>query len=201
MEFNKKLQLLRTRAGMTQEQLAEKLFVSRVTVSKWESGRGYPNIDSLRLIAKVMSVSVDSLLSHDELPSLSNGETGNVAGTVRPLFFGVLDFVIVLLLILPLFGDRRGEHIAAVPLVAVTGMQKDILVVMYGLIIVTALFGVTELALQSFRHPLWVRIKTPLSCALSILGVLLLIATRQPYASVFLLFLLLTKGILLIKRK
>ena len=49
MEFNEKLQLLRKQNNMTQEQLAEKLYVSRTAVSKWESGKGYPNIESLKV--------------------------------------------------------------------------------------------------------------------------------------------------------
>ena len=67
MEFNEKLQLLRKQQEMTQEQLAEKLFVSRTAVSKWESGKGYPNIDSLRNLAEFFSVSIDELLSGEEL--------------------------------------------------------------------------------------------------------------------------------------
>ena len=51
MEFNEKLQELRKQKGFTQEELAELLFVSRTAVSKWESGRGYPNIDSLKAIS------------------------------------------------------------------------------------------------------------------------------------------------------
>ena len=47
MEFNEKLQILRKQKGLTQEDLAEKLYVSRTAISKWESGRGYPNIESL----------------------------------------------------------------------------------------------------------------------------------------------------------
>ena len=52
MEFGQKLQELRKQKGMTQEELAQALYVSRAAVSKWESGRGYPNIDSLKAIAK-----------------------------------------------------------------------------------------------------------------------------------------------------
>ena len=67
MEFNEKLQLLRKQQEMTQEQLAEKLFVSRTAVSKWESGKGYPNIDSLRNLAEFFSVSIDELLSGSDI--------------------------------------------------------------------------------------------------------------------------------------
>ena len=48
MEFNEKLQELRKNKNLTQEQLAEMSFVSRTAISKWESGRGYPSIDSLK---------------------------------------------------------------------------------------------------------------------------------------------------------
>ena len=51
MEFNEKLQKLRKGKGLTQEELAQAIFVSRTAVSKWESGRGYPNIDSLKELA------------------------------------------------------------------------------------------------------------------------------------------------------
>ena len=62
MDFNEKIQLLRKQKGLTQEELADVLYVSRTAVSKWESGRGYPNIDSLKAIAKFFGVTVDELL-------------------------------------------------------------------------------------------------------------------------------------------
>ena len=54
MEFNEKLQELRKNKNLTQEQLAEMLFVSRTAISKWESGRGYPSIDSLKEISNFL---------------------------------------------------------------------------------------------------------------------------------------------------
>jgi len=53
MEFNEKLQELRKQRGLTQEELAEKLYVSRTAISKWESGRGYPNIESRAQCKKI----------------------------------------------------------------------------------------------------------------------------------------------------
>ena len=70
MEFNEKLQELRRQKKLTQEELAEILFVSRTAISKWESGRGYPNIESLKAIAEFFSVSVDEMLSGHELMSV-----------------------------------------------------------------------------------------------------------------------------------
>ena len=52
MEFNEKLVQLRKSKNMTQDELAEALYVSRAAVSKWESGRGLPSIDSLKDISK-----------------------------------------------------------------------------------------------------------------------------------------------------
>ena len=54
MELSEKLQELRKEKGLTQEELAEALFVSRTAISKWESGRGVPNIESLKAISKFL---------------------------------------------------------------------------------------------------------------------------------------------------
>ena len=62
MEFNEKLQELRKSKSLTQEELAKALFVSRTAISKWEQGRGYPGIDSLKEISRFFSVSIDDLI-------------------------------------------------------------------------------------------------------------------------------------------
>ena len=67
MEFHERIQELRKGKGLTQEELAQALYVSRTAVSKWESGRGYPNIDSLKALSKFYSVSIDELLSSEEV--------------------------------------------------------------------------------------------------------------------------------------
>ncbi|MBQ2302706.1 MAG: helix-turn-helix transcriptional regulator, partial [Oscillospiraceae bacterium] len=111
MEFNEKLQELRKQKGFTQEELAERLFVSRTAVSKWESGRGYPNIDSLKAISKLFSVTIDELLSGDELLSIAEEENKNKENSIRNLVFGLLDISIVMLLFLPFFAQRGSGFI------------------------------------------------------------------------------------------
>ena len=201
MEFNEKLQRLRAKTGLTQEQLAEKLFVSRVTVSKWESGRGYPNIESLKLLAKVLSVSIDDLLSGDELMTIAENQAVESSRGIRSLVFGVIDVMIVLLLVLPLFGDQHGDRVGFVALPGLTSVSWYIISVSYTAVIAIALFGVLELAMQNSRNPFWLRFELPVSSCLSVLAVLFFIMTRQPYVSSFMLCLLLLKGMLLVRRR
>ena len=117
MNFNEKLVSLRRQKGWTQEELAKALFVSRTAVSKWESGRGYPNIESLKTIAKLFSVSVDELLSNDELVIAAKSEATEKAVAI---LFGFLDCMNMLLLFLPFFGEKIGEKILSVSLTNLT---------------------------------------------------------------------------------
>ncbi len=201
MEFNEKLRSLRARAGLTQERLADELCVSRVTVSKWESGRGYPNIESLRLMARTLSVSIDDLLSGDELLSVAETQARESSGGLLAVVFGVLDVMMALLLALPLFGDEVGGRIESVALPLVVGMPPDIVAACYVAVVSTAAFGVLQLALQNLASPAWRRLRLPASAGLSVLALLFFIMTRQPYVSAFSLCLLLLKGILLVKRR
>ena len=80
-----KLQKLRKSRGFTQEELAEALFVSRTAISKWESGRGYPSIDSLKEISRYFSVSIDDLLSGEQLIFIAEKENKSNLNSVCDL--------------------------------------------------------------------------------------------------------------------
>lgn len=62
METKDILRELRTQKGLSQDELAEKLFVTRQAVSRWETGETMPNIDSLKLLSKLFDVSINTLL-------------------------------------------------------------------------------------------------------------------------------------------
>lgn len=65
MEFATQLKKYRTEKNLSQEQLAEKLFVSRQTISNWETEKSYPDVHSLLLISSLFEVSLDQLLKGD----------------------------------------------------------------------------------------------------------------------------------------
>ena len=67
MAFAQRLQEVRRRSGLTQEQFAERLCVSRQAVSKWESGRGYPEIEKILYICSCYGVTLNELFDQ-ELP-------------------------------------------------------------------------------------------------------------------------------------
>lgn len=67
MTFGEKLKKLRADNKLTQEQLAEKLYVTRTAVSKWETDNGYPSIDSLKAVSDLFKVSIDDLISDEDV--------------------------------------------------------------------------------------------------------------------------------------
>ena len=201
MEFNEKLQELRKQKGLTQEELAEYLYISRTAISKWESGRGYPNIDSLKAIAKFFKVTIDELLSGDELLTIAEEDTKQKERTIRDLVFGLLDCGMALLLFLPFFGQKADGIIQEVSLLVLNSIQpylKIAYIVFVGTMIV---MGITTFALQNYRNRLWTQYKSILSLALSAVGVCLFVISQQPYAAVFVFAFLIIKTLMLIKRQ
>lgn len=109
MAFSEKLYLLRKKSGLSQEQLAEQLGVSRQAISKWESGQSVPECDRLIVISSYFKVSLDDLLKEDNkqpavsdaVPSDHPPQTGKktrwlpgivccIGGVVCLIFWGLL---------------------------------------------------------------------------------------------------------------
>ena len=124
MEFNEKLQELRKNKGLTQEELAEVLYVSRTAVSKWESGRGYPNIDSLKEISKFFEVSIDDLLSGEKLLSIAEKENKSNIRNICDLLFGIVDLFSFILVVLPLYPNTIDGFVYSVNLLNYTQISS-----------------------------------------------------------------------------
>ncbi len=200
MEFCEKLQELRKQSGLTQEELAGHLYVSRTAVSKWESGRGYPNIDSLKAIAAYFSVSVDDLLSTDQLLTIAQEDSRQKTTHTRDLVYGLLDVSTALFLFLPLFRQMVNGALQEVSLLGLTAVNPVMQAVYLALVAVTVLVGLLTLAIPHTAVPLWQRSKSLLSLIFGGVGVLLLILGSQPYPAVFLFLFTIIKTVLLLKK-
>ena len=201
MEFNEKLQELRKQRGITQEELAKSLYVSRTAISKWESGRGYPNIESLKAIAKFFSVTVDELLSTDEMLTIAEVDSRQKEKHFRDLIYGLLDLSISMLLFLPFFADNSDTLIQSVSLLSLIGARYYLKAAYFTVVISMIAMGVLTLALQNLQATAWIKSKTMISLILSTISVLLFIISSQPYAAVFAFVLLAIKALMLINRR
>ena len=199
MEFNEKLQELRKQKGLTQEELAEVLFVSRTAISKWESGRGHPNIESLKAIAKFFGVTIDELLSGDELLSIAEEDTKQKERHFRDLVFGLLDCSIAIFFFLPFFGQKINEIIQEVSLFSLAEIAPYLRIAYFVVITGIIASGILTLTLQNCHGAFWVKNKSKISLVLNTVGALLFIISSQPYAATFLFIFLAIKVLMLIK--
>ena len=199
MEFSEKLQEFRKSKGLTQEQLADILYVSRTAVSKWESGRGYPNIDSLKEISKFFSVSVDELLSGEKLLSLAENENKSNIRSICDLLFGIVDFLSFLLIVLPLYPNAIGGYVYSVNLLSYQNTVPTTIFFCWVIFILLIALGVVKIILTKINIKKGSKNLIKISVAVSVFCVVLLTVMRVAYASVFALLLLIIKGGILLK--
>ena len=201
MEFNEKLQELRKQKGLTQEELAEALYVSRAAVSKWESGRGYPNIDSLKEISRFFSVTIDDLLSGSEILTIAEEDQKQKNSLLLDLVFGLLDLSVSMFLFLPIFGQREHDTVYEVSLLALSNIAPYLMGAYIAIIAGMILWGILTLALQNCNGKFWVNYKRRISFLLGGLGTLLFIVSMQPYAAALLFIFLSIKILIFVKKQ
>ena len=199
MEFHEKLQELRKNRGMTQEELAAVLYVSRTAVSKWESGRGYPSIDSLKEISKFFSVSIDDLLSGEKLLSIAEKENKSNIRNICDLLFGVVDLCSFMLILLPLYPNTVDGFVYSVNLLAYTETTPFNRAIYWFLFSPLIIIGGVKILLTKLGIEEKHKMMTGSSMLLSIVMVLLLAMAREAYAIMLAFMLLVIKGVLLLK--
>jgi len=200
MEFNEKLQELRKSRSLTQEELAEALFVSRTAISKWESGRGYPSIDSLKEISRFFSVSIDELICPDEIISAAENEKRELVSKYIALICNALDALLAILLFIPVFGNGAASP-EAVSLFALTEVNPAVKVIFIAILGFMILNGICGVIIANFERPGWNRHRLITGVVLSVFAVAVFIITRQPYAGIVCFSFLVIKGFLMIKMK
>lgn len=196
MEFSEKLQKLRTQRNLTQEQLANQLFVSRTAISKWETGRGTPNLDSLQAIAKLFGVSLDELLSTEEVVVMAKNENKRNTEQILCYIDSILNLMSVFGFLLPMYKVFKNNVYYCVPLYQYSGfMHKTIFIIQSAIL----LCGVLGLIFQwKEKEKIYNFVKFS-GYILMIIFIFLLIALNHPNASSFCFAFLLIKGMALIK--
>lgn len=178
MDVGKKIQRLRQERHLTQEQFAKMLFVSRTAVSKWETGRGTPNIESLKMIAKEFDITLDELLCAEEAIEALENEHRETMERVYVRLDAMLNLSNGLMLILPLYKAESGEKFLSVPLYAFNGRYDVIFLVLPVLIL---LCGGTQIFMKNAKARKNVG---RIILILNICAVFLFILCGQPYPAI-----------------
>ena len=199
MSIGKNIAKYRKSLRLTQEAFGEKLGVTNQAVSKWESGRGYPSIDSLKDISSYFSVSIDELLSGEKLLSIAERENKSNMQNLCDMLIGILDLLSVTLIVLPLYPNPIDGYIFSVNLFSYTETTSFNRFVYWGLFTTLMAAGIAKILLTRLMIVKGRKLLTAGSMGLSTLTVLFLAMTREAYAVTMAFLLFVTKGILLWK--
>ncbi|MBQ9148735.1 MAG: helix-turn-helix transcriptional regulator [Oscillospiraceae bacterium] len=191
MELSDRIQKLRKERGLTQEQLAEQLFVSRTAVSKWETGRGTPSMDSLQMIAKFFGITLDELLRTEEIITIAENENRDNINRFAFGVDGICNLAAVMGLLLPLYKVEQSGLFYSVPLYRFEGWQAGL----YWIVsLAMILCGAVQILTSKGEGEKLKRSVHILGTIINTGGVFLLILSGQPYPAALFFALLLIKG-------
>ena len=182
-----------------QLQLSQKLHISRTAVSKWESGRGFPNIEALKNISGIFEVPIDELLSGEELLDAAQKDSRIRQQKLISLIFGIYDIMIIAFIFIPLYGEKRGDFIQTVSLLEWSN-HSWLRTSYFILFSVLSFYGMIEVILHFSENPKVHRFVRVCSMILHSFAVLVFISTREPYINSLMFLLLLSKTVFLIRK-
>lgn len=198
MDFGKKIQKLRKQNKWTQEELAQKLYISRTAVSKWERGASYPNIDSLKDIANLFNITIDELLSTEEIINLAKKENNSNINKTTNLIYGLLDIISILFIFLPIFAYKIDNIIYSVSLTNQNDISNTIKILYIIILSILSLIGIVELILNFIDNKIQRKINI-ISLVVESLSIIFFIITRQTYLTSFIFILFIIKVLIIIK--
>ena len=191
MELSEKIQKLRKEHNLTQEQLAELLFVSRTAVSKWETGRGMPSMESLQMIARLFNITLDDLLRAEEVITIAENENKENISRFASLVDGIFNITAIVGLLLPLYKVELNNVFYSVPLY----QYKGWLTILYWVFpIAMAICGIIQIIINKSEREKTKRVVNFTGVILNACAVFILILGGQPYPAVMFFTLLLLKG-------
>ena len=199
MEFGEKIQKLRNQNKWTQEQLAEKLYVSRTAVSKWESGKGYPSIDLLKDIAKLFNKTIDELLSSEQIIDIAKNENTSNMKKANNLIYGLLDIISILFIFLPLYAQKTENFVYSVSLINTNDINSIIKISYIVILSILSLLGIGEIILNFIDEKKIRRMINITSLLVQTISIAFFVISRQTYLTAIIFITFIIKILVLIK--
>ena len=195
MELSKKIKQIRNDNKLTQEQFAEKMLVSRTAVSKWENGTCYPSIDSLKYMSKIFNVSLDTLLSSEEILEIAKTENQSNISKYNGLLFSLLDIVRIIFIFLPLYSFKTKDFIYSVSLFNSNDLGLTLKIIFMIIFIIFLFLGIIELI---FNYKGNKSLINKISLFLDVISIFIILFTKQPYVIALMFVIFIIKIIMLI---
>jgi transcriptional regulator with XRE-family HTH domain len=151
--FQDNLKKLRLEKGYTQADLANVLYVTQQAVSLWETGKGYPDVPTLKQLAKILGTNVDSLIGVEEYNAAMEEKRIHRSPLLWTgvIFAGLLSFLVVILLVISQYADYKTVSVdvllgfllaflvALIPLLILIYQKKRNVLAIMGLVSFTAI--------------------------------------------------------------
>lgn len=194
LELSKKIKQIRNDNKLTQEQFAEKMLVSRTAVSKWENGTCYPSIDSLKYMSKIFNISLDKLLSSEEILEIAKMENKSNISKYNGLLFCMLDIVRIIFIFLPLYSYKTNDYIYSVSLFNSNDLGTILKIIFMVIFIMFLILGIIELIFNFKGNN---KLLNKISIFLDVTSIFLLLFTKQPYVIALMFVIFIIKSIML----
>ena len=201
MEFGEKILELRKSKNLTQEELAKELYVSRTAISKWEAGRGYPSIDSLKEIAGYFSVSIDDLLSAESLVNIAKEENKANIRHMCDMIFGVVDIMTLALIVLPIYPNLVDGFYYAVNFFNYTQISDMSRWGHWTIIVLLIVIGIIKVIFTWVKKDKACKVINIISLITGIIAALFFVMAKEPYAAAIVIVMVVIKGSLIFKMK
>ena len=195
VELSKKIKQIRNDNKLTQEQFVEKMLVSRTAISKWENGTCYPSIDSLKYMSKIFNISLDKLLSSDEILEIVNTENRSNIFKYNGLLFSLLDIVRIMFIFLPLYSYKVNNFVYSVSLFDSNDLGLTLKIVFMVVFIMFLFLGFIELILNYRENNVLIK---KVSLFLDMIAIFIILFTKQSYVIALMFVIFVIKIIMLI---
>ena len=195
MELSKKIKQIRNENKLTQEQFAEKMLVSRTAVSKWENGTCYPSIDSLKYMSQTFKISLDKLLSNEEILEIAKIENQSNISKYNSLLFCLLDIIRIVFIFLPLYSYKTNDFIYSVSLFNSNDLNSTLKIIFMLIFIIFLALGIIELI---FNYKGNNRFLNKISIFLDVISIFVLLFIKQPYVIALMFVIFIIKTIMLV---